>query len=150
MYILCVYQKTIILCLFKIDALNFTMYVLTILTCPLKACIIRLHNLISMNIFFTKRPKQIKCWSKRTIRSSCSLMFFKIGVLKNFLICKGKHQLWSLFSINLQACNFVKKGLQHSYLPVNITRFLRAAFFREHLRWLFLNNHCQFEKHSSI
>ena len=55
MYIHCIYQKSIIFSLFKIDTLNFTMYILTILTCPLKTYVIRLHNLISMNIFFTER-----------------------------------------------------------------------------------------------
>ena len=38
MYLLCIYKKPIILSLFKIDTLNFTMYILTILTCPLKKC----------------------------------------------------------------------------------------------------------------
>ena len=56
---LCIYfvftKKNIILSLFKIDTLNFTMYILTILTCPLKTYVIRLHNLISVNIFFTER-----------------------------------------------------------------------------------------------
>ena len=54
---LCIYfvftKKTIILSLFKIDTLNFTMYILTILTYPLKTYVIRLHNLISMNNFLT-------------------------------------------------------------------------------------------------
>ena len=36
MYLLCIYQKTIILSRFKILTLNFIMYILTILTCPLK------------------------------------------------------------------------------------------------------------------
>ena len=54
MYILCIYKKTIILSLFKIDTLNFTMYILTILTCPLKTYVIRLHNLISLKISFTE------------------------------------------------------------------------------------------------
>ena len=46
-YVLTLYlQKTIILSLFKIDTLNFTMYILTILTCPLKTHVVRLHNLI--------------------------------------------------------------------------------------------------------
>ena len=36
MYLLYIYKKPIILSLFKIDTLNFTMYILTILTCPLK------------------------------------------------------------------------------------------------------------------
>ena len=51
-YLLCIYKKPIILSLFKIDVLNFTMYTVTILTCLLKTYVIRLHNLISMNIFF--------------------------------------------------------------------------------------------------
>ena len=53
MYSVCIYQKTIILSLLKTDTLNFTMYILTILICPSKTYIIRLCNLISMNIFFT-------------------------------------------------------------------------------------------------
>ena len=48
-------KNPIILSLFKIDILNFTMYVLMILTCPLKTYVIQLHNLISMNILFTER-----------------------------------------------------------------------------------------------
>ena len=55
MYVLCIYEKNIVLSLFKIDTLNFTMYILTILTWSLKTYVIRLHNLISMNIFFTER-----------------------------------------------------------------------------------------------
>ena len=50
MYILCIYKKNILI-LFKIDTLNFTMYILMLLTCPLKKYVIGLHNLISMNIF---------------------------------------------------------------------------------------------------
>ena len=39
------------------------------------------------------------------IRSSCSQMFFKIGVLKNFANFTGKHRCWSL----IQTCNFLLK-----------------------------------------
>ena len=52
-YLLFIYKKPIILSLFKIDTLNFTVYILTILTCSLKTYVIRLRNIISMNIFFT-------------------------------------------------------------------------------------------------
>ena len=41
MLYLCIYfvfTKNIILSLFRIYTLNFTMYILTILTCPLKTC----------------------------------------------------------------------------------------------------------------
>ena len=31
---------------------------------------------------------------------------------------------------------------------LNITKFLRAAFFIERLRWLFLSNHPEHEEHS--
>ena len=57
MYLLCIYKKLIILSPFKIDTSNFTVYILTILTCSLKAYVIRLRNLISMNIFFTIKEK---------------------------------------------------------------------------------------------
>ena len=53
MYSLCIYKKPIILSLSKIHTLNVTMYNLTILTSPLKIHVFRLHNPISMNIFFT-------------------------------------------------------------------------------------------------
>ena len=42
-------------------------------------------------------------------RSSRSQMFFKIGLLKNFAIFKGKHLCWNLFNkvASLKACNFI-------------------------------------------
>ena len=52
MNLIYIYKKPIILSLFKSDTLKFTMYILANLTYPLKTYV-RLHNLISMNIFFT-------------------------------------------------------------------------------------------------
>ena len=51
--------------------------------------------------------------------------------------------LESLFikSTGLKTCNIIKKRLQHSYFPVNFAKFLRTAFFIEHLPWLPLNNY---------
>ena len=46
-------KNPIILRLFKTDTLNFTMYISTILTYPLKSYRIGLHNLILINIFFS-------------------------------------------------------------------------------------------------
>ena len=48
--------------------------------------------------------------------------------------------LESLFNIvsGLQACNFIKKRLQHRCFLVNIANFLRTVFFVENLRWLLL------------
>ena len=59
--------------------------------------------------------------------SSRLLMFFKIGVLKIFLIFTGK-----------KACNSIKKRLQHGYFPVNMAKFLKTTSLIEHLRWLLL------------
>ena len=38
----------------------------------------------------------------------------------------------------LRAYIFIKKRLQHRHFPVNITKFLRTAFFKEHPWWLLL------------
>ena len=38
--------------------------------------------------------------------------------------------------VDLKACDFVKKRLQHRYSTVSIAKFLRTGFFIEHLRWL--------------
>ena len=38
----------------------------------------------------------------------------------------------------LKACSFIKMRLQHRCFPVNIVKFLRAAFFIEHFWWLLL------------
>ena len=51
-------------------------------------------------------------------------MFFRTGVLRNFAILTEKHLCWSLF---------IKKRLQHIFSPVNIAKFLKTAFFIEHL-----------------
>ena len=34
--------------------------------------------------------------------------------------------------------NFIKEKLQHVCFPMNVAKFLRTAFFIEHLQWLFL------------
>ena len=50
-------------CLSKTDTLNFTMHILKILAWSLKTCI-RLHNLISMNNFFTERSVFLYNWKE--------------------------------------------------------------------------------------
>ena len=56
-------------------------------------------------------------------RSSHSQMFFKMDVLKNFIMFTGKHLCWSLFLVKLQAWR-------------HFAEFLRIAIFIEHLWWL--------------
>ena len=64
-------------------------------------------------------------------------MLFKTGVFKNFY--RKTPVLESLNNVaDLQANNFIKKRLQHRCFPVNVAKFLRTAFFIEHLWWLLL------------
>ena len=60
------------------------------------------------------------------VRSSHSLIFFKIGVLRNFKTFTGKYLCWSLFLF------FIKKRLQHRSFSVKIAK-LRNSFFIERL-----------------
>ena len=34
----------------------------------------------------------------------------------------------------LQACSFIKKGLQHRCFPLNIAKFFKSACFEKHLQ----------------
>ena len=56
---------------------------------------------------------------KNRCRGSRSQMFFKLVVIKNFAMLKGKPLRWTLFLIKLQAFRC---------FPVNIAKLLRAAF----------------------
>ena len=69
----------------------------------------------------------------KTLRSSRSQMFFKIGVLKNLAIFTRKYLSWSLFLIKLQAKRpafLLKKRHQHRYFSVNIAKLLRTVFLQ--------------------
>ena len=60
-------------------------------------------------------------------------MFLKVSVLKNFCNIHRKTLLLEpLFNkvASLQACNFIKKRLQHRCFPMNITKFFGKAFYR--------------------
>ena len=57
----------------------------------------------------------------------------KKSVLKDFVIFTGKQLCWSLFfnkNVVLQACNFIKKKLQHRCFLENTAKFLRAAILK--------------------
>ena len=47
-------------------------------------------------------------------------------------------QFLSNKATDLKTGNFIKERLQHRCCTVNIAKFLRTAFFIEHLWWLFL------------
>ena len=58
MYLLCINKKLIFLSLFNIDTLNFTMYILTNLTCPLKTYVIRKQIIKKLDFFKSNFDKQ--------------------------------------------------------------------------------------------
>ena len=60
-------------------------------------------------------------------------MFCKKGVLKIFEKVTGKHLCQSL-----RPATLLKKRLWHSCFPVNLSKFLRTPFLKEHLWWLLL------------
>ena len=64
-------------------------------------------------------------------RCSVIKVFLKIS-----LILQETPVLESLFNkvAGLQACNFIKKRLQHRYFPVKIAKFFKKTFFEEYLR----------------
>ena len=74
--------------------------------------------------------KQKQTWG----RGSRSQMFFKIDVLKNLPMLTGKHLYWTPFFnkvAGLQACNFIKKWLQHKCFSMNFAKFLRTTFLQK-------------------
>ena len=98
MYLLCIYKKLIILSLFNVDTLNFTMYILMNLTFPLKTYIIRIHNLISMNIFLAIKDNsfslQLQRESRKQIIKNLGAVHMKI-VLLLFSRLTGKKKIIS-------------------------------------------------------
>ena len=70
-------------------------------------------------------------------RSSHQRCSVKKDVLKNFVIFTGKHLYWNLF-LEFQACNFIKKRLQHRCFPVKIAKFWRTYILKNICEWLLL------------
>ena len=63
------------------------------------------------------------------------------GVYKNFANFTGKNLFWSLFLIKFQgqACNFIKKRLQHRCFPAKFAKFLRTPILENICERLLLN-----------
>ena len=63
-------------------------------------------------------------------RSSCLEVLCKKGVLKHFPNSQRNG--------GLEACNFIKKRLQHRWFPVNFAKILRASILQNFCEWLLL------------
>ena len=97
------------------------------------------ENILSSPFLMFSESIERDIWHEvglRTLKSSRTQMFFRIGVL--FLNIQRKTaELESLF--NKVFNSFIKKRLQLTYFSLNIAKFLRAAFFIEYFRWLILD-----------
>ena len=83
--------------------------------------------MIFFTVIFSKFYKKFRSSHQR-----CSI---KEALLKNFVIFTGIH---------LQACNFIKKRLQHRHFSVNIVKFLRTPILKntwEHCFCKFQSGH---------
>ena len=103
------------------------------------SCLHLLHN-----IFKNLSPLRIllyKYFSIWEILKNYSTIFrsshwrcsIKKAILKNFVIFTGKYLCRGLFFnkvANHQACNFIKKRLQHRYYIVNIGKFIRRPILK--------------------
>ena len=79
-------------------------------------------------------------WLIAVTKSSYRKCSIKQAVLKNFAIFKEKTPvLESLFNkvAGLQACDFIKKRLQHRCFPVNVTKFLSMLVLTKSANGLF-------------
>ena len=67
----------------------------------------------------------VQCVQKQPLE-----VFFRKDVLKNFAYFTGKQLRWSLFNkvAGPQACNFIKKRIQHRCVPVKLENFYKHLF----------------------
>ena len=61
----------------------------------------------------------------------------KKAIFKNVAMFTGKQLYWSLF-LTTFFNNFIKRKLQHRYLPVNIAKLLRKPTLKNICEWLLL------------
>ena len=68
-------------------------------------------------------------------------MFYKIHVLKSFAKFTEKKPFLELLfhkAAGLKAWNFIKKRLQHRYLPVSFAKFFKKPYLQNTSGWLLL------------
>ena len=87
---------------------------------------------ISKNTLFYRIPLGGCFWTNALLtkkgRSCPWQMFFKLGALKNFANFTGKQSLFYTATA-LQACNFIKKRLQHKYFLMKFYETFKNTLF---------------------
>ena len=105
------------------------MYFLWIFLC--KHVILQKRKPIDLHrfIFFPWLFSFQLCLFFHKMRSNCSQVFLKIGLLKSFAIFTAKHKVWCLLiKFHIWWC---AKRLQYKSFPVNIAKFLRTPFLKK-------------------
>ena len=75
----------------------------------------------------------------RTVRSSHRRCYIRKLFSKISQYPQETPVLESIFKVNLWACNFIKKRLQHSCFPVNIAKFLILLILKNICKRLLFN-----------
>ena len=86
-----------------------------------------------ISILYPKTSKEFYHHIKISEKYNEQKVFYKKTVLDNFAILTEKCLCWCLFlnkNAGLQACNFIKKRLQHRCFLVNIAKFLRTPILK--------------------
>ena len=76
----------------------------------------------------------------KKLKSSRLLIFFKVGIIKNFAIFAGKHLCWDLFLIKLRVYRSAKFSKIDSSTSVccGYCKIFKNSFLIQHLWWLLL------------
>ena len=111
------------------------------------SCLHLLHNIFTnLSPLWILLYKYFSSWEilrnySTIFRSSHWRCSIKKAILKHFVIFTGKHLCRGLFFNKVaghQACNFIKRRLQHRYFFANIRIFIRRPI----LFWTTLANGC--------
>ena len=103
------------------------------------SCLHLLHNVFTnLSPLWIPLYKYFSSWEihrnySTIFRSSHRRCSIKKAILKHFVIFTGKHLCRGLFFNKVaghQACNFIKKRLQHRYYLANIRIFIEELFWR--------------------
>ena len=86
-----------------------------------------------IELFHRNSPSSYYCVSGAVVRR-CSVKKVFLAISQN----SQKNRLFFNKVARLRPATLLKKSLWHRCFSVNFAKFLRTAFFAEHLRWLLL------------
>ena len=106
-------------------------------------CFVKIANICCKYQIQISKYTSDQYHSHKDSQKQTSKMFFKKGVLKNFVKLTGKHLCCSLFfnkAAGLRTTTLLRKRLWHRCFPVNFAKFLRTPFLQNTSGHLLLKN----------